>query len=463
TARWAPYANLPYRFLIGTTSNTLYSDQTGANNSAVLTPAPAPASSVDANQIVWKYDTKLLNGEVDRSTGVLTLTAKPNNTGAIVKTIVTGTLPNGISAGATLNIRPVPVSAPVLTSPAITIGKNMATLGYTLDHLGYKDVSMIEWYRETGPTTTNGIHIGTMRNDDAGHFVDDPYKVYTFDKYDIGYYLRAVITPKYAFSPAAGSSITVYTARAITASDVTGTPLYTDFKNLYVANENRMTTTGRWFFDSEDGANVPWGWGIGTNGSEGIWGLMNNTRAVPSSRFVFAQSGQYGDMSLVLNYSTGKVEGQGFGGSGCYIDVFIKYDPATRKGYGLRVERVPASTSGTQWALYRYDGDNQTALTTGTLTCAFMPQSTITVSVKGNTLHVAASTKSVKTPLQTEQNLPNTADISWTDPSGALGTTGFGGFGLRIYNSGNSSYLYGGAGTNNCVMLHNVKVDATEK
>ncbi len=463
TAQWAPYANLPYRFLIGVTSNTLYSDRTGADNTAVLTPAAAPASSVDAGKTTWEYDTNLLTGTVNPSTGLLTLTAKPNNTAAIIKTVVTGTLPNGIAAGATLTIRPVPVAAPVLTSPAIAIGHNAATLSYTLDHLGYKDVSMIEWYRETGPKTTDGIHIGTMKDDAAGLFVDDPYKAYTLDKYDVGYYLRAVITPKYAFSPAAGASITVYTDRAITAADVTDKSLYTDFKNLYITNENRQTTTGRWFFDSEDGTNVPWGWGIGSNGADGLWGLMNNTRVLPPNRFVFAQTGQYGDMSLTLNYSTGKVEGQGFGGSGCYLDIFVKYDPATRTGYGLRIERVPASTSGTQWTLYRYDGENQTALTTGTLTSAFMPQSALTVSVTGNTLRVVASTNSKTTPLQVEQNLPNKADISWTDPSGALGANGFGGFGFRIYNSGNASYIYGTAGTNNCVMLHNVKVNAVEK
>ncbi len=463
TAGWAPYANLPFRFLIGVNNTTLYSDQTGADNTAVLTPAPVPASSVDAGKTVWTYNKDLLNGEVNPSTGVLTLTAKPNRTGAIIKTVVTGTLPNGIPAGATLYIRPVPVASPVLTSPAIAIGKNTATLDYTLNHPEYKDVSMIEWYRETGPTTTNGIHIGTMKSDAEGRFVDAPYKTYALDTYDVGYYLRAVITPKYAFSPAAASSITVYSKRAITSADITGTLLYTDFKNLYITTESNLTTTGRWFFDNEGETEEPWGWGIGSNGADGIWGLQNNTRVLTPPRFVFAQPGRYGDMSLTLNYSSGKVEGQGFGGSGCYLDIYIKYDAVTRTGYGLRIERVPASTSGTQWTLYRYDGENQTALTSGILAAAFMPQSTLTVSVTGNTLRVVASTQSKITPLQVEQNLSNKVDISWTDATGALGKDVFGGFGFRIYNSGNASYQYGNAGTNNCVMLHNVKINADSK
>jgi uncharacterized repeat protein (TIGR02543 family) len=460
-AEWAPYANLPYRFLIGATGKTMYSDKTDNTNRAVLTPASAPAASVDVKNTVWSYDANLLNGTVDPATGIITLTAMPNNTGAIVKTIVTGTLPSGISAGTTLYIRPTAVPAPIVTSPAIEISENLATLSYTLDQLGYKDTSVIDWYRETGPDTTNGIHIGTMRNDANEFFVDDPYKTYALNKYDVGYYLRAVITPKYEFS-SAGAPVTVYTQRAVTAADVTETSLYTDFKNLYFTNEDNTTTKGRWFFDRVSGTGVPWGWGIGSNGTDKIWGLQSNSNGT-NSRFVFGQPGSYGDMSLILNYSTSKVEGQGFGGNGHFMDIYVKYDPATRKGYGLRVERTAAGGSNaTTWTLYKYDGTDQTPLSQPIRTAAFMPKSTITVSVKGSTLRVQASTLSEKTPLQTEQNLPNSVDISWTDDTGALGNNILGGFGIRINNSGNSSYEYGNTGTNNTVMLHNVRVNASE-
>lgn len=461
-AEWASYANLPYRFLVGATGKIMYSDKADNTNRAVLTPAPGPADSVDVKNTVWSYDTSLLNGTVDAATGVITLTAKPNNTGAIVKTIVTGTLPSGISAGATLYIRPTAVPAPVVKEPAIDISENLATLSYTLDQLGYKDTSVIEWYRETGPDTTNGIHIGTMRNDANEFFVDDPYKNYTLNKFDVGYYLRAVIIPKYEFS-SAGAPVTVYTQRAVTAADVTETSLYTDFKNLYFTNEDNTTTKGRWFFDRVSGIGVPWGWGIGSNGTDKIWGLQSNSNGT-NTRFVFGQPGSYGDMSLNLNYSTSKVEGQGFGGNGHFMDIYVKYDPATRKGYGLRVERTAAGGSNaTIWTLYKYEGTNQTPLSEPLKTVAFMPKSTITVSVTGSTLRVQASTLSEKTPLQTEQNLPNSVDISWTDDTGALGNNILGGFGIRINNSGNSSYEYGNTGTNNTVMLHNVRVDASVK
>ena len=461
SAAWAPYANLPYRFLVGFSGQELQSDQTGEKNRVVLTAAPAPAGSVDLSKISWEYDKALFNGSVDPAAGTLTLSARPNTSGAIVEAPVNAVLPSGVKAGVTLSIRPVPVAAPVLSKPALKIGKGAASLSYKLDK-SFRDVSKVEWYREKGPNTTDGIHIGTSRNDDEGLFMDDPLKEYPLSKYDVGYYLRAVVTPKYEFSPASEASYTVWTKRPVSAKDVKAAVLATDFKNLFIAAEDRATTTGRWFFDIEGEPYEPWSWGVGSNGSDGIWGLMNGYRTRTPAWFVFGQEGRYGDMAFRTEYSPGKVEGQGFGGSGCYLDIFVKYDPATRSGYGVRIERVPATTNGTLWTLYRYAGEEKTPLTQGLLTAAFMPQSTVTVSTEGNTLRVVASTRSDKTPLQVKENLPERIDISWTDPSGDLAANPFGGFGYRIWNSGTPTYAYN-AMSNNCVMIHQVEISAQER
>ena len=116
---------------------------------------------------------------------------------------------------------PVPVEAPVLKGAALKIGKGAATVSYKTDKPAYRDVSKIDWYREKGPDTSDGIHIGTMMNDDEGLFMDDPFKNYPLTKYDVGCYLRAVITPKYEFSPYGAAPVTVRSARAVKASDVT--------------------------------------------------------------------------------------------------------------------------------------------------------------------------------------------------------------------------------------------------
>ena len=461
SAAWAPYANLPYRFLVGYTGKELHSDRNGEGNSLVLTAAPTPASSVDISTVVWKYDDALLEGTADPSTGKLTVAAKPNRTGAVIETPVECALPSGVTAGVTLKIWPVPVAAPVLKSPSIKIGGGSAVLSYKLDKPSYRDVSVIDWYRESAPGRTDGVHIGTSRNDPAGFFVDDPLKDYRLSKYDVGCYLRAVITPAYEFGSVPAAPVTVYSSRAISAKDVKDAALQTDFRHLYITREDKGAAVGRWFFDCDGETVDPWGWGIGSNGSEGLWGLMNNTRSQVPSRMVFGQKGQYGDMSLTLNYSSGKVEGQGFGGSGCYLDVYIKYDPVSHSGYGLRVERVPASSNATEWTLCRFEGDSAVPLTKGVLTASFMPQSTLCVSVEGNTLKVTASTASAITPLQSQQGLSQTTDISWTDPTGALAGCRNGGFGFYIFNSGNSSYSFT-AGTNNCVMLHDVRVESEE-
>ena len=452
---WEPYANLPYRFLVGYTGKELDSAASGEANTVVLTAAPVPASAVDLRSLRWEYDTTLLEGAVDPAAGTLTLHAKPNRSGAVAQTTVSCFLPSGIPAGVTLRIRPVPVAAPKLLAPSISIRDGYARLSYRLDNSAFRDVSRIEWYREAGPGRTDGVHVGTSRNDAEGLFVDDPFKDYPLSKYDVGCWLRAVITSKYAFSPDAPAAVTVYSSRAVRPEDVVGTALETDFKNVFITSENPVTT-GRWFFDNPDGLSDPWQWGIGSNGSDGRWGLCNSyIRGAEPPLMVFAREGSCGDMSLTVDYSSSKVEGQGFGGSGCYLDVMVKYDPATRSGYGVRIERVPATTSGTLWTLYRFAGNDKTALTEGVLAGAFMPKSTLTVCVEGNTLRVQASTQSERTPLQVQEQLPGTLDLRWTDPEGALGRDAFGGCALRIYNSGTPGYAYNAA-SNNCVMLHHL-------
>ena len=459
SAAWEPYSNLPFRFLLGFSGTTLYSGETGERNSVVMTPAVLPASSVDYSRLVWDYDTALLSGKVDPATGNLTLTALPNRDARIITTHVRCTLPTGVSAGADVEIYPVPVEPPVLKAAALSIGKGVATLSYKTDKPAYRDISKIDWYREKGPDTSDGIHVGTMMNDDEGLFMDDPFKSYPLTKYDAGYYLRAVITPKYEFSPYGETPLTVRSSRAVKESDVTTGVISTDFSHVVLAQADPAEAVGRWFFD---GASTPWAWGFGTNGADGKWGLQNKDRQPVPDPLVFAQSGSYGDMSLTMDYSTGKVEGMGFGGNGNYIDILVKYDPLTRKGYGLHVQRVPATTNGNRWTLCRYDGNEREDLTEGQLSCAFMPGSTLTVSVAGNTLRVTASTTSQKTPLQIKENLPEKMDISWTDPSGALGADTNGSCAIRINNSGTASYRYT-AGTNNCIMLHRITIDAKQK
>ena len=456
---WAPYANLPYRFLVGYSGKELDSAVRGEGNSVVLTAAPVPVSSVDLRQVRWEYDADLLEARPDPAAGTLTVNAKPNHSGAIAQTLVSCVLPNGVRAGVTLRIRPVPVAAPVLTKPAIRIRDGRAALSYRLDRPEYRDVSRIEWYRESGPGRTDGVHVGTSRNDAAGLFVDDPFKDYPLTRYDVGCWLRAVITPKYAFSPDAPQTITVWTPRAVRAKDVRTQVLETDFKNVHIATEPRAATRGRWFFDNETGTPDPWLWGTGSNGSDGRWGLCNNARQPEPPLMVFAQEGAYGDMSLTVDYSSSKVEGQGFGGSGCYMDVMVKYDPVSRSGYGVRIERVPDTTNGTLWTLCAFEGGVRRPLTQGVLAATFMPQSTITVSVEGNTLRMVAATESERTPLQVSESLPGRLELSWTDPAGVLAAAPAGGCAFRIYNSGTPGYAYNAA-SNNCVMLHRVVLDA---
>ena len=114
------------------------------------------------------------------------------------------------------------------------------------------------------------------------------------------------------------------------------------------------------------------------------------------------------------------------------------------------------------WTLYRFAGNEKSPLTQGVLAGTFMPQSTLTVSVEGDTLRVQASTESERTPLQVQEQLPPVLDLRWTDPDGELGRDRSGSCALRIYNSGTPGYRYN-AMSNNCVMLHRVRLEKEEK
>jgi hypothetical protein len=453
---WEPYSNLPYRFLVGFNGTELDSAKNGEGNLVVLSAAPVPLSAVNLQELRWEYDPSLLEGRPDPAAGTLTLSARPNKSGAIVDAPVSCVLPNGVRAGVTLHIRPVGVETPVLTVDGpIRLADGKAHISYTTDHPEYRDVSRIDWYRVRGEEM---IHVGTSRSDAEGLFEDDPFLDYPLTGDDVGCRLCAIISPKYAFSPEGEVPYVVETARAVRTRDVKTKTLETDFKNVFIATEDPRTTRGRWFYDNPEGSPDPWLWGIGSNGSDGRWGLCNNNRRPTPPLLVYAPQGDRSDMALTLDYSSSKVEGQGFGGSGCYLDVLIKYNPAERSGYGVRIERIPATTNGTLWTLYRFTGEEKEALTGGMLAAAFMPKSSLTVSVKGNTLLLEAATQSERTPLQVSEELPSRLSLSWTDPSGALGRDRTGGCALRIYNSGTPGYRYNAA-SNNCVMIHRVCVE----
>ena len=128
----------------------------------------------------------------------------------------------------------------------------------------------------------------------------------------------------------------------------------------------------------------------------------------------------------------------------------------------MRIERVPATTNGTLWTLYRFVDGEKTALSQSVLAATFMPQSSLTLSVEGNTLRLVAATASERTPLQVSERLPERLELSWTDPDGRLARTVAGGCAFRISNSGTPGYAYNAA-SNNCVMLHRVSLDAVPR
>ncbi|PAS99507.1 MAG: hypothetical protein BSR46_07465 [Candidatus Dactylopiibacterium carminicum] len=200
-----------FRFDLAANATRVQSDDPA--NEIIVTPSFTPANAFSYESISFVYDTSLFTALSSTGDGKLHLRANLNATGKIIDTVIKATAPNGLVAHVTLHINPETVAAPVIVgSPSITIGQNLAALQIAYNHGDYTDASDITWYRGSAP--------GDKAVQVAITTLNEPYKNYQLSAGDIGQYLTAVITPKYEFSPAAGSPVDVSTSRAIVAGDV---------------------------------------------------------------------------------------------------------------------------------------------------------------------------------------------------------------------------------------------------
>lgn len=439
----------PYVFSLTSTATSIASDDT--SNSVTVTPTFTPSNPFDS--VTYSYDSSLFTGTVSGTT--LTLHANLNSTGAIISSVVTATAPNGLVAQVTLSINPETVSAPVVQgTPSITIGSNLAALQITYDHPDYTDTSDITWYRgDTAGATTVKTAITTL---------DSPYKNYQLSAGDIGQYLTAVVTPKYEFSDAATSSVTVTTSRAITAADVTSQyVLSTDFANITWSGHT-LNQSDVWYADTnrpDDVASTvtwtatglePWVYVLGTvDGAKGVLGLRTNTQG---ARLLYQPSGSYSDMSISLYLTPEKIAGQGFGSANSqYLEIYLKWDPVTSSGYALRFQRLTKDKDGntinsagnsTRVSMIEYVNGVRTIFSNCyTESSVYMPGAHVVFALTGSTLTADVTTTSSQTSTQQSYSLP--AEIHFTGTVSDASST-LGGFGMQFtgsISSGNRTEL----------------------
>ncbi|HVQ16044.1 MAG TPA: hypothetical protein VMS40_20730, partial [Vicinamibacterales bacterium] len=427
-----------YKFTMAANNTNVASDNPA--NEVIITPTFVPASFFTYASITFDYDQSLFTVLPNAGDGRLHLRANLNSTGKVIDTIVNASVPTGLVAQVTLHIRPETVAPPVVVgTPSIQIGQNAAGLQIVYDHADFNDWSTITWYRGSTPgAQTVQVGVSTLNN---------PYKNYQLGGGDIGQYLTAVITPRYEFSPAAGSSIVVTTDRAIVAGDVA---------NPFVISSNfaNITWTGHtlnqadvWYADTikpsdvnqtwVPGAGAPWTYVLGDrDGALGIPGLRTATQG---ARLLYQPQGSFSDMSLTLDLTPEKTAGQGFGSAtDQYLEAYIKWDPATQTGYALRFQRlasdplngnqpIPSSGNSVRVSMLEYVNGVRTILPGCYVeSSVYMPGAQLVFKLTGNVLSADVTTESEQSNTQEGYNLPSEIHFSVPVTSAASTPGGFG-------------------------------------
>jgi hypothetical protein len=369
-------------------NTTIRSGQTTTTLTASVTPAAGASSSA-----VGKWQFKASNPDVVQITpaGNNSITvAGTNKTVEPVDVFIVAKNELGLEASAKLTVEPAFTEPPKFAkAPAINPpAEGRATLGYDLGlGAGLKDESVIVWYRCTDAQGANPLKVAVSRR-------DKPEISYIVSDGDVGSYLMATIQPKHSVSEA-GPMQTVYSRFAIAKDDVKIHVLDTDFQNV-PADAQPKILPGTWTLDGTAGANA-WTYGQGTSGGLDYYGLYQTARG--ARLFYTPADGKYTDMSVRAKFAPNKSTGQGFGSAtNQYLDVYIKYDPATTTGYGLRIQRLTpeeinaigfkgdGAVAGCAVFLVQYKNGAATPISKKVMTTAFVSECTVELTVKNGKL-----------------------------------------------------------------------------
>ncbi len=400
----------------------------------------------------------------------------------------------GLCGAYRITVNPTPSAAPSFTAnPTVSNPSNgQVAVSYQIstDKL---DRSYITWYRCTDAGGANPVAVAVTRYPDIVN--DLPLKSYTLTDGDVGYYLMVSVVPKDIRS-LVGTALTAIASRAVTTADVKQYYIETDFKNFVTDGSliTRVPTPGFWTVnqyippDTTDFAAYPWRratqlitannnapftYGTGQDGAAG-YGLMP---AVQGGEVLYTPTaGNVGNMKVTLQADPEKTAGQGFGSAtNQYLDLFINYDPITRNGYSVRVERTPMQSDGVNISLMKFQNgysyylaidqasnvtdENQASWAKDSAvnedakktikTAGYLANCTLAVWTRGNKIYASLATTNTNplTPSQIAERLVQNVELSATMDAYLPAGNGAG-----FVNTGT-------IGLGNRSMMHNLKIE----
>lgn len=322
-------------------------------------------------------------------------TNKENETKQIV---VSASTASGLEAASVFDISPSFLPPPsFLKTPKISKKEGKLHVDYVLD-MDFEDESIITWYRCEDAQGSNPIEVAVSR-------FNKPMKTYTISEGDIGYFIKASVSPNHLRCHP-GTPKSVVFGKRIKEKDFKGNSniLVPNLENMSGAYQPKVLP-GFWALDSyapadtkafnweADNSKAPWYYGEGINGAAGTKGFVQNTKG---ARMRYKPVGNhFGDMKMSFMAIPAKTAGQGFSSARMqYMDVGIKMDFEHMNGYALRLIRTTKYSDAIDFILMKYENGNATPISQPVSASCYRPNCKITIEVKGNVLKVHAENTS---------------------------------------------------------------------
>lgn len=393
------------------------------------------------DKVTWRVDDSIKNNVKIVSQDGNTCTVSVTNNGKVnVSGMVYAVSSSGLESGCYFTVAPNKTASPIFTTnPTFTAPSNgVVSVKYALSNASTsQDISKISWYRCSDPDADDAIQVGITRNEESMYNYQLSYG-------DVGYYLMAKITPQQLGSNS-GTAKTIIMTKRITLNDVKTFSLSTDFSNIPTINQ-KLIVPGFWSFSCYDPKDysknisinesaIGWTYGDGDAGAgaKGLTGLMTLSKG---ARLVYTPAvGTYGDMNVTYILSPEKNAGQLMSSAGYYMELYVKYDTATKTGYGVRFNRVAANSDindktavdkTVEATIYKYVNGVGTPISTPIKTSALNSVCTVDISVEGSTLSLDMSTTRSQT--QAQQDMGAVHEVH---TSAQIATNTYGGIGVQ--------------------------------
>jgi len=380
--------NLPTALTLSPNNRSIETE-TGSVSLAYTVAGPTTASLSNAGAVVWaiapdyvQYASNItLTPSGDGKTCVVKGT---NNTYAPFNVVITATSAIGLQGAALITVTPKQMSAPGFTTMPSIVPPANGRIGVdfklNLPDTALADQSLISWYRLDSSNWNTSTTVAVSR-------LNVPERTYTLQPGDSGKYIGVEIRPKHNVSATGEAVRLIYDTRVTSANITLPFEFHTDYRNLpldystaikpgYWTVQNISPTTTQltdWRKSGYKEGNEALiatfapsatisGWAFTDAGLDGAastdevykYGLFLTRKG---AHLFYTPTKPSGYMQVKMNLNPEKTAGQGFGSAGQFLDILIKYDLQSQRGYALRMLRISQGGKSVMFYLVEYKAD----------------------------------------------------------------------------------------------------------